>query len=294
LDWECRWSCWQLGLVFAGCSNPSGGSGGGPAKYTVTFAENGGTITSGQAVQEVEDGKTAAIPTITPPANKEADGWDSSVASIASPASPITADVTFTAKWKDKELENPLLGAWYNDGTANNPDELIIFSNSSGGKQYMYGLWYPFLTVEDNTDTSNNLVHIDGEEYVYEVDGNTLTVRDYIDSKGETADVPFTRIEGSTKTDEYDVWYTASRTNTDKNRTILVIKPNNVTFTAVGVGGVNNFNDGTSAWDRWEYAPDSPNNRISWKDDNRTTPYSLEGSTLTINDWSGDYTKTTL
>jgi hypothetical protein len=106
-----------LGLVFAGCSNPSGGGGGGPAKYTVTFAVNGGTLASGDLEQEVEDGKTAAAPTVTPPANKEADGWDSSVASIASPASPITADVTFTAKWKDKAAAKYAVTFAVNGGT---------------------------------------------------------------------------------------------------------------------------------------------------------------------------------
>jgi hypothetical protein len=278
----------------AGCLTDVGGDDG-PTKYTVTFDPNNGIITSGQAVQEVEEGKYAAIPTVTPPDGKETDGWDSSVASIASPASPITANVTFTAKWKNKANNNPipsanpLLGAWYNGGTANNPNELLIFSGSSGGRQYFYGLWA--VSVENNTDTSNKLVHISGVQYVYEVSGNTLTVKNYVDAIGVLADVPFTRIEGSTKTDEHDVWYTASRTNTDVNRTILVIKSNNVTFSAVGTGGVENIN---SVWDRWEYAPDSSKNRIDWKDDNTATPYSLDGSTLTIPNWSGDYTKSTL
>jgi hypothetical protein len=107
----------------------------------------------------------------------------------------------------------------------------------------------------------------------------------------DSVDVDFTRIEGSTKTDEHDVWYTAGRTNTDATRTILVIKSNNVTFSTAGTGGVNNDD---SEWDRWEYAPDSSNNRIDWKDDNTTTPYSLDGSTLTIPGWRGDYTKTSL
>jgi hypothetical protein len=185
--------------------------------------------------------------------------------------------------------ENPVLGMWYHGGTANNPTELLIFSGTSGGKQYFYGLWSP--NVESTTDTSNKLLHIGGSQYVYTVSGNTLTVKDYIDSRGDTADVPFTRIEGSTKTDEHDVWYTASRTNADQNRTLLVIKSNNVTFTAVGAGGVDYEN---SVWDRWEYAPDNSNSRIDWKDDNSTTSYSLDGSTLTIANWSGDYTKTNL
>jgi hypothetical protein len=135
---------------------------------------------------------------------------------------------------------NPLLGMWYNGGTANNPDELLIFSGISGGRQYFYGLWS--LTVESNTDTSNKLIHIGGNQYVYTVSGNTLTVTNYVDSQGNTANVPFTRIEGSVKTDEHDVWYTANRTNTDQRRTILVIKSNNVTFSAVGTGGANNQN----------------------------------------------------
>jgi hypothetical protein len=187
---------------------------------------------------------------------------------------------------------NPLLGAWYNGGTANNPNELLIFSGSSGGKQYFYGLWS--VNNEPNIDTSNKLLHINGTQYVYTVSGNMLTVKDYVDAQGNIADVPFTRIEGSAKTDEHDVWYTAERTNTDQRRTVLVIKSNNFTFTARGIGGVDNFANGISQWDRWEYAPDSSNNRIDWKDDNTTTPYSLDGSTLTIPGWSGDYIKTNL
>ncbi|MDR0707276.1 MAG: InlB B-repeat-containing protein [Treponema sp.] len=275
-----------LALAVAGCG---GDDGGGTKKYTVTFVLNGGTLAGGQRVQEVEEKKYAAIPTVTPPAGKEADGWTSNVASIPDPDYPITADVTFTAKWKDKgatpdtpdTTDNPLLGAWYTGGTANDPDELLIFSGSSGGKQYFYGLWDVY--TEPSTNTSNKLLHIEGEQLVYEVKGNTLTVKEYTNSKGEEADVAFTRIEGSTKTDEHDVWYTANRTNTDLYRTILVIKTNNVTFTARGPG----------SWDRWEYTPDTSRNRIDWKDDNTTTPYSLDGSTLTIPSW-GDYTKTSL
>jgi hypothetical protein len=184
---------------------------------------------------------------------------------------------------------NPLLGMWYYyTGSANNPGELLIFSGTSNGKQYFYGLWS--LTVESNTDTSNKLVHIGGKQYVYTVSGNTLTVKDYVNSQEITADVQFSRIEGSIKTDEHDVWYTANRTNTDQRRTILVIKSNNVTFSAVGTGGANNQ---YSVWDRWEYAPDISNSRINWKDDNTTTSYSLDGSTLSIPSW-GDYTKTNL
>jgi hypothetical protein len=122
-----------FGLILAGCPTDGGGDdGGGPAKHTVTFDPNGGTISSGQVVQEVEEGKYAAIPTITPPANKDADGWNSSAASIASPASPITANVTFTAKWKDKENNappaaiNPLLGAWHHAAS----NEYLVFTPS--------------------------------------------------------------------------------------------------------------------------------------------------------------------
>ncbi|MDR2447342.1 MAG: hypothetical protein LBD58_08680 [Treponema sp.] len=189
---------------------------------------------------------------------------------------------------KDTPAENPLLGAWYYGGTANKPSELLIFSGSSGGKQYFYGLWD--VTTKTNTDTSNKSLYISNKEYIYEVKGNTLTVKDYKDSKGETADVEFTRIEGSTKTDEHDVWYTAGRTTDNAYRTILVIKSNNVTFTAVGPGDMGK----ATGWNRWEYSPDASRNRIDWKDDNTTTPYSLDGSTLTIPNWSGDYTKTTL
>ncbi|MDR1325972.1 MAG: fibronectin type III domain-containing protein [Treponema sp.] len=88
-----------LGLVLLGCPTEEESSG--PAKYKVTFDVNGGALTSGALTQDVEDGKTAAVPVVAPPAGKEADGWISSVALIASPASPITADVTFTARWKD-------------------------------------------------------------------------------------------------------------------------------------------------------------------------------------------------
>jgi hypothetical protein len=97
-------------------------------KYTVTFDPNSGSITAGQAVQEVEEGKFASVPTVTPPANKEADGWTSSVASISSPASAITQDVTFTAKWKDAGGN---FATSSNDSTANDATTLGLVGVSA-------------------------------------------------------------------------------------------------------------------------------------------------------------------
>jgi hypothetical protein len=91
--------------LFVGCPADDGGDSG-PAKYTVTFDPNGGTIT-GSATQEVEEGKTAVVPAVTAPAGKEANGWASSVPAIPSPYSPITANVVFTAQWKDSAPAGP-------------------------------------------------------------------------------------------------------------------------------------------------------------------------------------------
>jgi hypothetical protein len=187
---------------------------------------------------------------------------------------------------------NPLEGAWYNGGqNPNQPNNLVIFSNpGSDGRQFFYGLWNLFL--ENNTDTSGKQVYISGQSYVYSQTGNTLTVYDYIDNQGNTANVDFTRIEGSSKTDEHDVWYTPNRTDANQYRTILVIKSSNITFTAVGPGGKNNNN---SNWDRWEYTPDSGNNRVNWVATNDTASYALDGTTLTSSALPGTtYTQTNL
>jgi hypothetical protein len=306
-----------VALLATGCGDSDSG-GDGAKKYTVTFDLNGGTRVSGQLVQEIEEKKLATAPTVTPPTGKEANGWTSSVTAIPDPDSPITANVTFTAKWKDKASDdpvakdpdakdpdakdpddtgnNPLAGTmWYMNwnGTNNNddeddPDELIIF-----GKQYFYGLGnaddVDGVTHETtNIDTSNHIVYIDGNAYVYELKGSTLTVTDYINGRGETADVPFTRIEGSTNTDVYDVWYTAGRVPTDPNRTILVIKTDKTTFTVKG-----------TSWVRREYIIDVSNKRIDWRDDNATQTYSGgNGNSLTLvkttTTYYGQYTKTTL
>jgi hypothetical protein len=147
------------------------------------------------------------------------------------------------------------------------------------------------VNVETPTNTSGKLLYISGTQYVYDLSNNTLTVKGYQNATG-TADVVFTRIEGSTRTDEHDIWYTDLRTETDTTRTLLVIKSNNVTFTAVGPGSAVQSPD----WDRWQYEPDTANSRVDWKDNNTTTSYSLDGSTLTLNWTNGStiYTKTSL
>jgi hypothetical protein len=66
-----------FGLVLSGCDNSANPV---SATYKVTFDPAGGTITSGQVVQEVGEGKYAVVPAVTPP------------------FSPITANVTFYGK----------------------------------------------------------------------------------------------------------------------------------------------------------------------------------------------------
>jgi hypothetical protein len=288
-----------FGIVSVGCDN-SGGGDSGPKKYTVTFEFNGGTLTSGQATQEIEENKTASVPAVTPPADKEADGWTSSVPAIAVPTSPITADVTFTAKWKDKTPNTPAPPAnelantvWYKGGLVNNPQELLIFSGAdTDGKYYLYQLKNKNNNrnglAENNTlDTSTPQLYITGTPHVY-VRGTSLTVNTYYDDQGQRASVPFTRIEGSTKTNEYDVWYTAGRTTNDVNRAVLAIKSNNTIFTATD-----------QEWTRKAYTirpTDTPSiNRIEFSI-TETLPYTLEGTTtlsITGAGW-GDYTKTNL
>lgn len=71
-------------------------------KYTVTFDANGGTITSGNAVQEVESGSNANLPTVTRE-GYSFKGWSPSPTNIQS-------NMTTYAQWES-------LPVWQYDGT---------------------------------------------------------------------------------------------------------------------------------------------------------------------------------
>jgi hypothetical protein len=287
------------GLVLAGCDTGTGtDTSGGPSKYTVTFEPNGGTITSGQAVQEVEEGKYAAIPSITPPANKDADGWTSSVQSIPSPASAITATVTFTAKWKDTSNNaptppaNPLLGAWYNSSY----DEFLVFTSA-----ITYRL---FPMKETALDTTNKEIKLGSEDsltsngtYHYELkDGKLVIKESYVtNSKGEPVDLSLTRIEDSTKTGVHDIWYSGELTTTNDKYTVLIIRSNGDIWAAIGSGS-----KGNPDFYRLPYEvkdTDTAKPYIKWADvGSGSTDFLLENNQLTMKWTGGDttYSKITL
>jgi hypothetical protein len=279
-------------------------------KYTVTFELDGGTLEKGEVKQEIEENKLATAPTVTPPTDKEADGWTSSVTSISTPSSPITANVTFTAKWKAKAIDNPdakdpdakdpddnsnnpLAGtAWFLGPSANKPEELIFFSKAaSKGEYYFYAIWQP---DEAKTIVGNELYIDNDTSYILTLTGNTLKLGKYrINSKGEAEDVEFTRIEGSTKTDRNDVWYTAGTSSTDPDQMILVIKSNNTAFLETGARGEYEDNN---YWTKWQYTVDAAGrSRIDWVDRKGVTSpddYVLnEDNTLTF--MKEEYKKTT-
>ncbi len=63
-----------------------------PVKYVVTFKSGGGTLVSGEEVQEVESGKGATAP-VYEREGYDFDGWDKSFDNV-------TANLIVTAKWK--------------------------------------------------------------------------------------------------------------------------------------------------------------------------------------------------
>ncbi|MDR1220638.1 MAG: hypothetical protein LBK73_13645 [Treponema sp.] len=292
-----------LALVIAGCDS----GGGEPTKYTVTFDLNGGTLTSGLRVQEVEEKKYAAIPGVTPPAGKEADGWTSSVASLSSPDSPITADVTFTAKWKNKgnsdtdtadTTNNPLANTAWSDSYGNYA-EYLIFTPSVA-----YSL---LVTKESSINTTDTEITLGNENslsssktYKYELTGGKLIIKNsYVtDSKGDPSDLPLTRMEGSTKTGVYDVWYSSSLTSNDTKYTVLIIRTNGDVWAAIG---------GKVDVNRWPYEVkdiNAPKPFIKWTNESSSsTDFLLENNNLTMKYWYDYYydeyldvtfTKTTL
>ena len=70
--------------------------------HTVTFDSNGGTITSGKATVKVADGYTVSAPTV----NRDSytfDGWYNGDTKFDF-NTPITTDITLTAKWEDEAV----------------------------------------------------------------------------------------------------------------------------------------------------------------------------------------------
>jgi hypothetical protein len=289
-----------FGLILTACQeSPEPG----PAVYIVSFNPNGGTIISGQPVQEVEEGKYASIPTVTPPAGKEADGWDSSAASIASPASPITSNVTFTAKWKDKANDdplknnpppaNPLLGAWYNSTI----DEFLVFTPSVA--------YYVLPMKETPIDTTNQEITLGNEDslwpatYKYELQNGKLVIKNsyVVNNDGEPADLPLTRLEGSTKTGVYDLWYSSDLTSTHRFYTILIIRSNGDVWAAVGVGTQDPPEPDFARWPYEVKDAGAAKPYIKWADAaSGSTDFSIDGNQLTMKWSNGEaaYTKITL
>jgi hypothetical protein len=178
---------------------------------------------------------------------------------------------------------DPITGtAWRSqNGTAANPGSLLIFSKVSGSTKYFYNITN--VTAENtNLDIDNKEVTIDGSPYPYTQSGNTLTVTGYKPAAvagGAATDVAFTRIEGSTNTGVYDVWFTSGEGTASAVYTVLVIKADKKTFTAVG----------NANWSRRVYTVNVANNRIEWTDGN-VVPYTLnpKATELTYNNITYD------
>ena len=88
-----------LAFVFAGCSVDSGSSSPSTTYYTVTFNSNGGTAVDSQSVPH---GTTAKMPGDPTYGNRAFLGWYDEDDNLFMFATPITADITLTAKWGEE------------------------------------------------------------------------------------------------------------------------------------------------------------------------------------------------
>lgn len=101
------------------------------AKHTVTFKDSAvdGFDTQTDVTQTVYEGKTATVPSWTKGSYNLT--WDSSVSGLT-PASKITADVTFTAVWSAKVT---VVAGTYNLSTKKDNGTVIFTSQNAGATQ---------------------------------------------------------------------------------------------------------------------------------------------------------------
>jgi hypothetical protein len=201
------------------------------------------------------------------------------------------------------ESTNPLLGAW-RLGTSTNITELLIFTD-----EFIYYAPSPYMTKQDDPiDWPNRTMKLavpgvnNGAAGNYQVELNAnkqlvIKASYFKDEDGRSLDVAFTRIEGSTKTDVYDVWYSWDQ-RTDPLYTLLVIRPTtNTVYASFGAAG-SSWNWDQGDWIRSAYALVGVNltagtGIIRWDDGSgETSNYTLDGNELTV---GGDtYTKQNL
>jgi hypothetical protein len=198
------------------------------------------------------------------------------------------------------ESTNPLLGAW-RIGTTTNFESLIIFTDDF--------IYYTAPTKQRSPiDWPNRTIKLavpgisNGAEKDYQVElnaTNKLVIKQsyFKDADGKAIDVTFTRIEGSARTDVYDVWYSWDQ-RTDPLYTLLVIRPTTNTVYA-SFGAVPGSWDWTKVqWLRSAYELVGVDTTtgigyIAWGDGSgRTMNYTLEGNELTIVFSDGPYTYT--
>jgi hypothetical protein len=203
-------------------------------------------------------------------------------------------------KPSDSTVTNPLLGAW-RLGPATNIAELVVFTDG-----FIY--YAPDMTRQaDPIDWPNRMMKLavpgvnNGVATDYQVDlnANKLVLKGsyFKDGDGKPIDVTFTRIEGSARTDVYDVWYSWDQ-RTDPLYTLLVIRPTtNTVYASFGAAGSNwNWNQGDwirSAYELVSVNPTAGTGIIHWNDgSDENSNYTLEENELTI---LGDvYTKQNL
>ncbi|MDR3336298.1 MAG: hypothetical protein LBT16_03740 [Treponema sp.] len=216
----------------------------------------------------------------------------------------VAGDGAITIGSINKFVENsPLIGAW-KIGTGTDIDELLIFTSNIGYVAYS-------VTKQDNrVDTANTTLRLaitgvnngNAKPYSYEIVANKLVIKDsyFTDNQSNSIDFAFTRIESSTRTGVYDIWYSQGHMTTDEAKaTLLIIKNDGTVYTCVGfMSDTINWIGGN--WVRAEYellGNVGDSGIIRWTDgSNDNWSFSISGDIFTHSFLGGsdDYTKINL
>jgi hypothetical protein len=181
---------------------------------------------------------------------------------------------------------NPLLGAWFDSAGG----EFLIFTPSVA-----YDI---FPTGETPINTTNQEITLGNEDslwpatYKYELQNGKLVIKNsYVtNNAGQPVDLPLTRLEGSTRADVYDLWYSNDLTSTHPLYTVLIIRSSGDVWAAVGLGTQD---PPAPDFYRWPYeAKDIDTSRpyIKWADaTSGSTDFTIDGNQLTMR-WVGGNT----